>query len=215
MSPEELIAAASLAADWGWHYQAIFAMIGAEYWDDLQVRFPLAYAETLNKAATVNKLKPSLVFAIARQESAFGADVRSPAGAVGLMQLMPATARQTASRGGLSYQSSKDLLNPSANAALGTHYMGSLLQQFSDNRILAIAAYNAGPHRVQQWLKRLPNEVDHDVFIESIPFKETRNYVQNVLAFAVIYGYRLGESLAMISPAEKRIGDPDRLAGNR
>ncbi|GAB3091665.1 transglycosylase SLT domain-containing protein [Aestuariicella hydrocarbonica] len=198
---DEHIAMAKIAHQWGWHQKAIISMASARYWDDLQLRFPLAYNQQVFNAAQKNQISPLLVFAIARQESAFSAKARSPAGAMGLMQLMPATARQTAHKNGLKYQPS-DLFKPEKNINLGSAYITELLKHFNGNRILAAAAYNAGPHRVKKWQERSANQLPYDVWIEVIPFNETRKYVQNVLAYSVIYGYRTGTTPAMLSNHE-------------
>ncbi|TQV81373.1 lytic murein transglycosylase [Exilibacterium tricleocarpae] len=196
-----LVASGKLAETWGWYNKGIQAMIAARHWDDLQVRFPLAYRDQMQAAARRTSIAPTLLFAIARQESAFAADVRSPAGALGLMQLMPTTARQTARRAGVRYRE-RDLLKPEPNITLGSSYLNQLLDQFDGNRILAAAAYNAGPHRVKQWLAKSDRQLPYDIWIETIPFKETRHYVQNVLAFSVIYGHRLGNEAPFITPSE-------------
>ena len=202
MKTDEIVAAGRLADRWGWHRQGIQAMIDAEYWDDLQVRFPLAYQEHVATAAKATSVNPLLLLAIARQESAFSPDARSPAGALGLMQLMPATALHTAKRAGIAYSNKHDLLKPEKNIALGSRYLNQLLNQFNGNRILAAAAYNAGPTRVKQWLSKEDAKLPYDVWIETIPFHETRGYVQNVLSFSVIYGYRTGEKQPFITPLE-------------
>lgn len=202
MSEPEVVAAGKLAESWGWHRNGIQAMIQVSYWDDLSTRFPLAYQEHVQTTAKDTALEPHLLFAIARQESAFTPDARSSAGALGLMQLLPSTAKQTASRSGMRV-SNHDLLNPQTNIALGGRYLNQLMEEFNGNRILAAAAYNAGPYRVKQWLNndekaRLP----YDVWIETIPYRETRGYVQNVLAYSVIYGYRLGDKRPFIRERE-------------
>jgi soluble lytic murein transglycosylase len=141
------------------------------------------------------------------------ATVRSPVGALGLMQVMPATAEHTARKKGLSYRGSSDLLQPATNVEIGSTYMRMMLDRFADNRILAAAAYNAGPGRVNQWLARLPGaEVEHDRFVETIPFRETRKYVQNVLTYAVIYAYLQGRSAPVVQPSEKLIRKPSAAA---
>jgi soluble lytic murein transglycosylase len=198
------LAAAKLAQQWGWHRKTIQAMAAARSWDDLQLRFPLAYDNHINQAADKHSLTQPLLFSIARQESAFAADAKSPAGALGLMQLMPGTARYTARKAGVRYRS-YDLLKPEKNIALGSFYINSLLDQFDNNRILAAAAYNAGPHRVKAWLSEEGSQgLPYDVWIEVIPFKETRGYVQNILAYSVIYGYRLGNTPAFVSSDEAK-----------
>ncbi len=202
MDDEQIISSGRLAESWGWYRNSIQAMIRAGYWDDLQLRFPLAYTDTFALAAQQYTIQPEFLFAVARQESAFMHDVRSPAGARGLMQLMPGTARQTAGRVGLSV-SNDDLYDPDINIRLGSHYMAELLEDFAGNRILAAAAYNAGPNRVRQWLRRsADNPLPVDKWIETIPFAETRGYVQNVLAYSVIYAYRQGDRLPLLSDTE-------------
>lgn len=202
MKTEEIVASGRLADRWGWHRQGIQAMIDAEYWDDLEVRFPLAYQEHVASAAKATSVNPLLLFAITRQESAFSPDARSSAGALGLMQLMPATAQHTAKSAGITYTNQHDLLKPEKNIALGSRYINQLLTQFNGNRILAAAAYNAGPSRVKQWLSKDDAKLPYDVWIETIPFHETRGYVQNVLSFSVIYGYRTGEKQPFITQLE-------------
>jgi len=198
-----LMATAKLAEDWGWYRKSIQAMIEIKHWDDLNLRFPLAYKEVVAGAAIATDIDPQLLFAIARQESAFSPDAKSPAGALGLMQLMPATAKQTARRSGVNYKY-HDLLKPEPNIKLGSRYLNSLLSQFDGNRILAAAAYNAGPNRVKKWLQVSEGKMPFDVWIETIPYKETRGYVQNVLAFSAIYSHKLGAAAPMVKPEEAK-----------
>lgn len=202
MSPQQIISSGRLADSWGWHRNGIQAMIRAGYWDDLQLRFPLAYTDLFAEAADEHGVPSLLLMSVARQESAFMHDVRSSAGALGLMQLMPATGRETAGRLGMRIND-QDLLRPDVNIRLGSRYLTQLLQDFDNNRALAAAAYNAGPNRVRQWLRQTAgNPVPLDVWIEIIPFAETRTYVQNVLAFSVIYAYRLDEPARFLTAEE-------------
>ena len=120
------------------------------------------------------------------------------------MQLMPATAKQTAKKAKLKLPSRAQLLTAETNIQIGSLYLKELLERFNGNRILASAAYNAGPHRVDQWLARHTDNLPLDVWIEIIPYKETRHYVQNVLAFSTIYAYRRGEQLPFIRQAEQQ-----------
>lgn len=195
------LAAAKLAHQWGWHRKTIQSLATVKQWDDLQMRFPLAYNQQVLKVAHQQRVSPPLLFAIARQESAFAADAKSPAGALGLMQLMPSTARYTAKKAGVRYRK-HDLLTPETNITLGSHYINELLTQFDGNRILASAAYNAGPSRVKKWLSSTDKQLDHDIWVEIIPFKETRKYVQNILSYSVIYGYRMGRELPLLTEKE-------------
>lgn len=202
MPPEQAAIASRLAERWGWHRHGIQVLAEAQLWDELQVRFPIVYKDHVTKAAQQTSVNPLLIFAVARQESAFMADAKSPAGAVGLMQLLPSTAKQTAQKNGMSF-TPQDLIKPEKNIALGSRYLDYLLNVFDGNRILAAAAYNAGPSRVRQWLNKDKNaQLPYDVWIETIPFKETRGYVQNILSFSVIYAYRLGEETRFVTPEE-------------
>lgn len=132
------------------------------------------------------------------------ADVVSPVGARGLMQLMPGTAGDVSRNLGLSV-SRNDLFEPSINIRLGSEYLSQMIESFQDNRILATAAYNAGPNRVRQWLRDQAQTLPADVWVETIPFLETRQYVQNVLVYAVIYGHRLGRPQAFLQPSDLEI----------
>lgn len=200
-SKDEYIAAAQLAHLWGWNRKAIEAMAGARYWDDLTIRFPIVHEEIIHQKARDSQIPSSLIFSIARQESAWEFDATSRVGARGLMQLMPATARQTAKKAKLRYAKRK-LFEPSYNIALGSHYISGLLKRYDNNRPLAIASYNAGPHRVKGWLEKTGASLPLDIWIENIPFKETRKYVQNVLSYEVIYNYRRGQDSKLLTLAE-------------
>ena len=208
MSQSERLAAARIASGWGWHQLAISTLIAAGEWNALDMRFPTVYAQDFERAARQQRVEQNWLYAIARQESALNATIRSPAGALGLMQVMPATAELTARKAGIPYRGSADLLDPATNVVIGSRYMRMMLDQFQQNRILAAAAYNAGPGRVKQWLQRLPAAVEHDRFVETIPFRETRQYVQNVLSFAVIYAYLEGRQVPVVQPAERLIRNP-------
>ncbi len=131
----------------------------------------------------------TIIHAIARQESQFDRQATSPVGARGLMQLMPGTARETAPRAGVTYEYGR-LAEPIYNMQLGSTYFGQLMDRFGGNYVLSVAAYNAGPGRVNQWLRANGDPragVDVLTWIEAIPIEETRNYVQRVLENAVVY----------------------------
>ncbi|MEH6471717.1 MAG: transglycosylase SLT domain-containing protein, partial [Halopseudomonas sp.] len=195
--------AARLARQWGWYEQAIRSSISARHWNDLMLRFPLAYGVEISDSAQANKIDMSWIFAIARQESAFTSDARSHAGAMGLMQLMPATAKETARRAKVRYRGPQQLTDPSLNVKLGSYYLASLSRRYQGHRVLASAAYNAGPGRVNQWLEQR-KDLPIDIWIETIPFDETRNYVQNILSFSVIYSDFLGLPKQLLKPHEKK-----------
>jgi soluble lytic murein transglycosylase len=187
---DELVAQARMAYDMQWYFPAIRSISLAKYWDDLDIRFPIAYRDSFVREARQRGLHSSWVFAITRQESGFMADAKSGVGAMGLMQLMPATAKHTASKFDIPLANPQLAYQPEMNIQLGTAYLSMVHSQFNGNRVLASAAYNAGPGRVKRWLKDA-RHLAFDVWVETIPFDETRQYVQNVLAYAVIYGQKL------------------------
>lgn len=205
-SRDEMVAQAKLAYDLKWYFPAIRTISQAQYWDDLDIRFPMAHRDTLVREAKLRGLHSSWVFAITRQESAFMDDARSGVGASGLMQLMPATAKETARKFSIPLASPQQVLNPDKNIQLGAAYLSQVHGQFNGNRVLASAAYNAGPGRVRQWLKGA-NHLGFDVWIESIPFDETRQYVQNVLSYSVIYGQKLNAPQPVVDWHERYFDD--------
>lgn len=166
--------------EWGWPYLAILSMTKAQSWQDIVVRFPVLHESHYRKEAKAQQLPPHLLMAITRQESAFNEKAVSSADARGLMQLLPSTAKYIAKKRKIDYSSTRKLLEPEKNIALGSAYYRYLMDQFGDNRPLSIASYNAGPHRVKKWLKKTDDPLPMDIWIETIPFKETRRYVQNV-----------------------------------
>ncbi|WP_299593066.1 transglycosylase SLT domain-containing protein [uncultured Microbulbifer sp.] len=206
MTTEELMTAGKVASAWGWYHKSIQSILAADYLDDLELRFPLAFSDIVSDVAgrmgKKTALDRYLVLAVARQESHFSHDAKSHAGAMGLMQLLPSTALATARKAGVPYRRSWDLLNPNTNISLGSYYLNSLLKRFDNNRFLAAAAYNAGPTRVSRWLKDTDKKLPFDVWIETIPYSETRKYVQNVLSYSVIYAYRSGNKAPLLRKNE-------------
>ncbi len=200
-SVRELQIAARVAKKWGWYEQAIRAMIQAAAWNDLDIRFPLAFHDSFIAGARTADIPVDWNLAIARQESAFMPDARSPVGALGIMQLMPTTAKQTANKAGLVSPSKSDLTDPYTSIRIGSAYLGQMLRRFNFNRILASAAYNAGPGRVESWRDE---SLPLDVWVETIPFSETRSYVMNVLMFSTIYSRKLHQKTPLIYDHERR-----------
>jgi soluble lytic murein transglycosylase len=149
-------------------------------------RFPLAYWETVHEKAQQQGLDPYLVLALIRQESLFDARARSPAAALGLMQLIPSTAARVAKQIGLPAPAHDMLLEPEFNVTLGTQYLKDLLNRYSSNWHKAIAAYNAGENAVDRWEKEIATD-DMEEFVERIPYLETRQYVKLVLRNHLIY----------------------------
>ena len=189
-NPDEKKQAAILAARWGWHSRAISTAASVGQFDDLELRYPLPYQNMFHQFAEDASIPSTWAYGIARSESLFMRDVRSSAGAIGLMQLMPATGKAVAREIRLPYSGIDTLTNPSSNIQLGTTYLSQMAERFGGNRVLATAAYNAGPHRVDQWLPQ-QGTVDARIWIENIPFNETRKYVRRVLAAEAIFHWRL------------------------
>lgn len=182
----------------GWADLAIDAANHVKAWDIVDLRFPEAFAEDFANAAANNQVDSVELMAIARRESAFYPRAQSDVGARGLMQLMPGTAKQVAKHLGLPYRRMR-LFDPDYNVTLGSHYYQSLLERFDGHRPKALAGYNAGPHRVDRWSQR---EIPIDQWIDSLPFRETREYVRAVLAYTVIYRARAGESGKLLTQKE-------------
>jgi soluble lytic murein transglycosylase len=189
LSKEQLMTAAKLAQQWQWDQVAIFTLAKSEYWDDMGLRFPVNYLNEVSNNAYRHNLDPAVIFGLIRQESVFDSQAKSPVGARGLMQIMPKTGQQIARELHEKWQSEASLFNPDVNVKYGTFYYKKLLNRFNGHFALATAAYNAGPGRVGQWL---PNEtVPADIWIETIPFKETRKYVSAVFSYIMIYQERM------------------------
>lgn len=176
-----------LAADWNQHHIAIQTMAKIEKWDHLNLRFPTPYQQPVMKAAKQNEIDPTWIYGIIRKESAFSATATSHAGAIGLMQLMPSTARYIGKKIGLPRSVSNELRAPQVNIKLGSAYLAFLLDKFNRNHVLATAAYNAGPNAVKRWLPKENEVMTAEQWIESIPYKETRNYVKTVLEYRIIF----------------------------
>ncbi|WP_436877017.1 murein transglycosylase [Siccibacter turicensis] len=199
----EQSALARYAFDQEWWDLSVQATIAGKLWDQLEERFPLAWQSTFTHYVSNKDISKSYAMAIARQESAWNPKVRSPVGAAGLMQVMPATAQHTVQKFGIpGYSSSNQLLDPEMNINIGTTYLQSVYEQFGYNRILSSAAYNAGPGRVRTWLGNSAGRLDAVAFIESIPFSETRGYVKNVLAYDAYYRYFMGDKPELLTSTE-------------
>ncbi len=189
LNKNEIITAAKLAQQWQWNEIAIFTIAKAKYWDDIEIRFPLGYADKVHENSIQQKLNPVILFGLIRRESAFNENAYSPSGARGLMQIMPQTGRQIAKHFNERWRGNNSLYNPATNLKYGSYYYQKLLNQFDGNYAIALAAYNAGPERVKQWLPETET-LPADIWIETIPFHETREYVATVLAYALIYQQR-------------------------
>ena len=193
-SPRQQELAAVLAHQLGWHDRAIMTLGKARLFDDLAIRFPLSHQTLVEKYAKKHKLPQALLFSIIRAESAFMEDARSPSGALGLMQVMPATGRETAQAIGYKLANSRQLLNAKPNVTIGSAYLQQMMKRFNGNVAMAAAAYNAGPHRVRAWQPRKSCMRAED-WIELIPFNETRRYVRRALFYTAIYQWRMAQTV--------------------
>jgi len=191
MTEQQLSQAAKLAQNWGWHDRAILTIARTQYSDDLELRFPLVHQDQILSQAKINHIDPAFAYAIIRQESAFTIDARSHAGALGLMQVMPHTAKQLAKGLDIEINHTFDILDVSNNLQFGMNYLRKALNRYDNNPVLASAAYNAGPYRVKKWLPE-KGIVASDLWTETLPISETRNYIENIMAYTAIYEQRMG-----------------------
>jgi soluble lytic murein transglycosylase len=210
-----LLAAATLALREGWVDRAIRTADRTREIHDFELRYPALYRDEARREARKTGLDEAWVFGVIRQESRFVPHARSSAGAQGLMQIMPATARWIARQLGFRSRDAKAMHEPGRNIAYGTYYLRYVLDRLDHHPVLATAAYNAGPRRAKRWQADRP--LEGAVYTETIPFVETRDYVKKVMLNAVRYASRfgqpeatLGERLGMI-PA--RAGAPPTDSG--
>ncbi|HET6431924.1 transglycosylase SLT domain-containing protein [Dyella sp.] len=182
--------AALLAYQRGWYDRAVFTFSSGDMLRLYEQRFPLASQDGVVPQAEQAGIDPAWAYAIARAESAWMSDAHSGADARGLMQLLPATAAQVARSYQLPWNGGDSLYDPAVNVALGTRYLAQMAARFNGAPWLASAAYNAGPIKVDQWLAER-GTLPPDVFTATIPYKETREYVARVMAFSVIYDWRM------------------------
>jgi soluble lytic murein transglycosylase len=199
-TPRELQLISILTHRWGWHNQTIALLGKAKYWDALDLRFPIVYESAVFKEGKKNNIDPAWLLGVIRQESAFNAHARSPVGASGLMQLMPKTASLIAKIIKKPLKLQSELLNSNRNIQLGSAYLRRVYRENQNNPVLATASYNAGPYRVKQWLPKQP--LAADIWLENIPFNETRKYTSNVLSYTAIFEYQLKRP---ITPLQKRM----------
>lgn len=203
--------AVALASANGWYDRAVSALKGEEEMRFYSLRFPLHHEDTIRRQAAANGLDPAWVAAEIRAESTFNANARSPANALGLMQVIPSTGQAVARRLGLTnYTGQQSLFDPDTNITIGTAYLRELKEKYGNKPYVVLAAYNAGPTPTGRWLAQR-GDYDPDIWIETISYKETREYVARVLAFSVIYDWRLnGRAVSLGDRIAGRLGPPDR-----
>jgi soluble lytic murein transglycosylase len=200
------VQAALLASRWGWYAQAITTLAQTGEFDDVSLRYPRPYLDAVSQASRLAQMPQDWILAVMRQESLFRKDAISRADARGVMQMRPATAAAVARRWHIAPPTRDGLFDPSVAVPLGAAYLRELLDLHGEQLALSFAAYNAGPASVAHWLP--PGPMDPDVWIENIPYNETRGYVQHVLEHIVAYAWvrdaeptRLEVLLSEIEPA--------------
>ncbi|NEZ04423.1 transglycosylase SLT domain-containing protein [Wenzhouxiangella sp. XN201] len=198
--------AALIAAGQGWHHLAITALNQTGRRQAYSWRFPMAAKGTVLAEARRHGVDPALVYGLMRAESAMQADARSSAGAMGLLQLMPTTAQAVARRQGLQWRGAGSLHDPETNVPLGVAHLAELQEEFDGDWVRVAAAYNAGRNAVRRWLDERP-ALAPDVWIETLPYYETRDYVPRVLAFATIYEWQLERQPGLL-PGQVLPGQP-------
>ncbi|MBN9021474.1 MAG: lytic transglycosylase domain-containing protein, partial [Rhizobiales bacterium] len=205
--PAEIALLCEMAEEEGGHSFALQLGKTASY-RNLPVHSSAFPVSAIPSSAKTGAVEKPMVYAIARQESSFNPAAVSGAGARGLLQLMPATAKSMAKLVGVSFSQDRLTSDPAYNAQLGAAFLGKLKESYGGSFIMTFAAYNAGPSRVTAWVKKYGDPRDPNVdavnWVERIPFTETRNYVQRVMENMQVYRARLGQSALTIESDLKR-----------
>ena len=196
MTDPQLLAAAELARRNEWYDRAINTAERTRELHDFDLRFIAPYRELAQQAASANQIDEAWVFGLMRQESRFINVARSGVGASGLMQIMPATARWIANRLGIKGFDPSEMQDPAKNIQFGAYYLKHVQTTLDGSPVLATAAYNAGPSRAQRWRDSV--SMESAVYIESIPFAETRDYVKKVMSNAMYYAVRFGQPSVLL-----------------
>jgi soluble lytic murein transglycosylase len=198
---KDLLAAAEVARRAGWYERSIDTAERTKQLHDFSLRFPTPYRDVVSNYARQLDLDEAWIYGLVRQESRFSADARSSAGAVGLMQLMPTTARSVAKRFGIPGVDRASVNGVDINISLGTSHLRQLLDGLENHPVLASAAYNAGTSRARDWRGDRP--LEGAVYTETIPFSETRDYVRKVMSNTMYYARLFGEPFI---PLKQRLG---------
>lgn len=191
-------AAVARALEAGWLDRGPLTLLRADETRYYELRFPIGFRREVMAAAERDRLDPAFVLALIRSESAWNVHARSGADARGLMQLLPSTAAAVAKREGVPWRGAADLEQPALNIRLGTRYLAERRDRYDGRLWLAAAAYNAGPAPVERWLAARP-DLPPDLWSETVTFRETREYITRVMAFSVIYDWRLGRGMTRVS----------------
>jgi soluble lytic murein transglycosylase len=179
--------AVHLAARWGWHDVSVTTATREKVFYDYALLYPKPYGDEVRSAAELTNLDAGLIYGVIRQESLYRTDAVSSAGAFGLAQLMPETARRVAKEWQKPLPAAADLFDPAVNITLGAAHLRELVNRFDQRTVVALAGYNAGALAAERWLPDQP--IDADIWIENIPYNETRDYVQRVLWHSVVFAW--------------------------
>jgi len=209
MDDKQLLAAAEFARQNQMFDRAINTADRTQALHDFSVRYLAPYRNALGESARAQQLEEAWVLGLVRQESRFISEIKSSAGAAGLMQLMPATAKWVAGRMGMRDYSWRRVTDAGVNAALGTWYLRHVLDDLDGSPVLAAAAYNAGPGRARRWRDTHP--LEGAIYAETIPFNETRDYVKKVMNNTMYYAAMLG---GHVRPLKARLGIIAPRGGN-
>jgi soluble lytic murein transglycosylase len=199
-----------MAASWGWYDQAVATATQQRVFNDYTLLYPRPFDREVQSAAKLTALEPELIYGLLRQESLYRADAMSGAGARGLLQLIPETARSTARYWKQPRPSADDLFDPRINVSLGAGQLRMLVNRFGGQTPVALAGYNAGPNAAARWLPSAA--IDSDIWIENIPYNETRAYVQRVLWHSVVFAWLRSGEPQRTDGWVTRIGPPDPAA---
>jgi len=211
LDEDQLKVAALLVYEWEWYDNAIITVAKSGHLKDLELRFPTPFKDLIFTNANTYGLDPSWIYGVTRRESAFNVSARSSVGALGLMQLMPSTARYQSKKLGLDRPSISDILSSEQNLQLGSAYLNQMLTKFAGNQVLATAAYNAGPNRVLRWLPTDKN-LAADIWVDTLPYRETREYVRAVMAYSTIFDWKLKQQVTPLKKRMQVIATPLNLA---
>lgn len=187
LPPEQLPQLARWAMARHWRLHGVLAASRAAIYDDYPLLYPRPFEREVRAAAEPTGVRDDLIYAVLRQESLYDPRAVSPANARGLMQLLPATAERTARRWKLPVPDLEALFEPETNIRLGAAYLRDMTDRFGDQPLLTLAAYNAGPNAAARWLPDAP--MDADIWMENIPYNETRDYVQRILWHIAVFGF--------------------------
>jgi soluble lytic murein transglycosylase len=204
----QLLAASELARKANWPERSINTADKTSATHDFSLRYPTPFETNMRDYSKKHGVDEAWVFGLVRQESRFTADIRSRAGAMGLMQIMPATGVWLAKKAGMKNFQTSTTIQPETNISLGTYYLKYLIEELA-HPVLATAAYNAGPSRAKRWRDDKP--LDGAIYAETIPFSETRDYVKKVMSNTQFYTARLGLPMQTL---KQRLGTiPSRPSG--